>query len=154
MELTLTSRFRNAWNAFTNNRDPTRVYHHIGSGYSRRPDRPRFTRGNERSIITAVYNKIALDVAAINIQHVQLDADGRFIETIKSRLNECLTLEANIDQTHRAFIQDVVMSMFDEGCVAAVPVDTTLNPENQGSLVSLRKTAGSQRRQRCRRPDA
>lgn len=142
MELAITSRFKNAWNAFTNNRDPTRVYHPMGSGYSRRPDRPRFTRGNERSIITAVYNKIALDVAAINIQHVQLDGDGRFIETIKSRLNECLTLEANIDQTHRAFIQDVVMSMLDEGCVAIVPVDTTTDPTDTEAFDILTMRTG------------
>ena len=130
MELTLTSRLKNAWNAFTNNRDPTRNYQYIGPSYSRRPDRPRFTRGNERSIVTAMYNRIALDVAAIGIQHVQLDEDGRYIETLKTGLNNCLTLEANIDQTSRAFIQDVVMSMLDEGCVAIVPVDTSINPMN------------------------
>lgn len=128
MELNLPSRFRNAWNAFTNNRDPTHTNQYIGTSYSRRPDRPRFSRGNERSIITALYNRIALDVAAINIQHVQLDEDGRFIDVIKSGLNDCLTLEANIDQTSRAFIQDVVMSMLDEGCVAIVPVDTNTDP--------------------------
>lgn len=128
MELTLGSRFKNAWNAFTNNRDPTQTHQYIGQGYSRRPDRPRFSRGNERSIITALYNRIALDVAAINIQHVQLDKDGRFTDVVKSGLNDCLTLEANIDQTGRAFIQDVVMSMLDEGCVAIVPVDTTVDP--------------------------
>ena len=128
MELNLTSRFKHAWNAFTNNRDPTRAYQYIGSGYSRRPDRPRLSRGNERSIITALYNRIALDVAAINIQHVQLDENDRFISTVKSGLNNCLTLEANIDQTGRAFIQDVVMSMFDEGHVAIVPVDTDIDP--------------------------
>lgn len=128
MELSLPSRFKNAWNAFTNNRDPTRTYQYIGAGYSYRPDRPRFSRGNERSMITALYNRIALDVAAINIQHVQLDEDGRFVDIVKSGLNSCLTLEANIDQTSRAFIQDVVMSMLDEGCVAIVPVDTDVDP--------------------------
>lgn len=128
MELSLPSRFRNAWNAFTNNRDPTMRYQYIGTGYSRRPDRPRLSRGNERSIITALYNRIALDVAAINIQHVQLDEDGRFLNEIKSGLNNCLTLEANVDQTGRAFIQDVVMSMLDEGSVAIVPVDTDIDP--------------------------
>lgn len=130
MELTLTSRLKNAWNAFTNTRDPTRNYQYIGPSYSRRPDRPRFTRGNERSIVTAMFNRIALDVAAIGIQHVQLDDDGRYIETLKTGLNNCLTLEANIDQTSRAFIQDVVMSMLDEGCVAIVPVDTSVDPMN------------------------
>lgn len=134
MELTLTSRLKHAWNAFTNNRDPT--YHHrdIGPGYSRRPDRPRLSRGNERSMVTAIYNRIALDVAAIGIQHVQLDKDGRFISVVNSGLNDCLTLEANIDQTSRAFIQDVVLSMFDEGHVAIVPVDTSVNPNDTTSF--------------------
>lgn len=127
-------RLQHGWNAFINNRDPTVNYYHPTSGsYSYRPDRPRFSRGNERSIITAVYNRIALDVAAISILHVRLDENGRFIETINSGLNNCLTVEANIDQTGRAFIQDVVMSMLDEGCVAIVPVDTTLDPDLSGS---------------------
>ena len=117
MDLSLSSRFKNAWNAFRN-RAPTMMSQNIGSGYSYRPDRFRLTRGNERSIVTSVYNRIALDVAAINIQHVQLDDEGRFLNVIKSGLNECLSLEANLDQTGRAFIQDVVMSMMDEGCVA------------------------------------
>ena len=142
MELTLTSRFKNAWNAFTNNRDPTRTYQYIGQGYSRRPDRPRFTRTSERSIVTALYNRIALDVAAITIQHVKLDEDGRFIEPVKSKLNECLTLEANIDQTSRAFIQDVVMSMLDEGCVAIVPVDTDIDPTDTESFDILSMRTG------------
>lgn len=140
MEMTFGSRLKHAWNAFLN-RDPTASYYNnIGSGYSNRPDRPRFSRGNERSIVTSVYNRIALDVAAINIQHCRLDEDGRFISTINSNLNSCLNLEANIDQTGRAFIQDVVMSMFDEGCVAIVPVDTTLNPKVTGSydILSMR----------------
>lgn len=127
MEETIGSRLRNAWNAFFN-RDPTREFRDVGIGYSYRPDRPRFTRGNERSIVTSIYNRIALDVAAINIQHVRLDENGRFQSIIESGLNNCLSLEANIDQTGRAFIQDVVMSMFDEGCVAIVPVDTTRDP--------------------------
>lgn len=142
MELTLSSRFKNAWNAFTNNRDPTRTLQYIGQGYSRRPDRPRFSRGNERSIITALYNRMALDVSAINIQHVQLDEDGRFIDTIKSGLNECLTLSANIDQTGRAFIQDVVMSMFDEGSVAIVAVDTSVDPTDTESFDVLSMRTG------------
>lgn len=122
MENTFGSRIKHAWNAFVNNRSPTNVYY--GSGQSYRPDRVRFSRGNERSIITSLYNRIALDVAAISIRHVLLDENGRYIEDIDSGLNECLTIEANIDQTPRAFIQDVVMSMFDEGSVAIIPVDT------------------------------
>lgn len=121
------NRLQHGWNAFTNNRDPTLEYN-TGPGYYYRPDRPRFTRGNERSIVTSVYNRIALDVSAISIQHVRLDGNGRFSSVIESGLNNCLTLDANMDQTGRAFIQDVVMSMLDEGCVAIVPVDTTLDP--------------------------
>lgn len=132
MELQLTSRFKHAWNAFLN-RDPTVSYRDIGPGYSYRPDRFRLTRGNERSIITSVYNRIALDVAAINIQHVQLDDEGRFLSIIHSDLNNCLSVEANVDQTGRAFIQDVVMSMMDEGCIAIVPVDTDTSPDETGS---------------------
>lgn len=130
-DLTFVSRLKHGWNAFMN-RDPT-YNHAIGPSYSYRPDRPRFTRGNERSIVTSVFNRIALDVASITIQHCKLDENGRFLETVNSRLNNCLTLEANLDQTARAFIQDVVMSMFDEGCVAMVPVDTDLNPEMTGA---------------------
>lgn len=121
------NRLQHGWNAFVNARDPTLEYS-TGPGYYYRPDRPRFTRGNERSIVTSVYNRIALDVSAISIQHVRLDDNGRFSSVIESGLNNCLTLDANMDQTGRAFIQDVVMSMLDEGCVAIVPVDTTLDP--------------------------
>lgn len=121
------NRLQHGWNAFANARDPTLEYN-TGPGYYYRPDRPRFTRGNERSIVTSVYNRIALDVSAISIQHVRLDDNGRFSSVIESGLNNCLTLDANMDQTGRAFIQDVVMSMLDEGCVAIVPVDTTLDP--------------------------
>ena len=128
----LFSRLQHGWNAFVNNRDPTN-YRTFDVGYSYRQDRPRFTRGNERSIVTSVYNRIALDVAAINIQHCKLDKNGRFISSIDSKLNRCLNLEANLDQTGRAFIQDVVISMFDEGCVAIVPVDTNLDPNVTGS---------------------
>lgn len=128
MELPLTSRLKHAWNAFLN-RDPTFNYQNIGTSYSYRPDRFRLTRGNERSIVTSVYNRIALDVAAINIQHVQLDKEGRFLNVIPSDLNNCLSLQANLDQTGRAFIQDIVMSMMDEGCVAVVPVDTDDDPD-------------------------
>lgn len=132
MEMDIGSRLKHAWNAFMN-RDPTEADYDIGPAYYYRPDRPRLTRGNERSIVTAVYNRIALDVSDIDIRHVRLDPDGRYIEDIDSGLNNCLTVEANIDQTGKAFIQDVVMSMLDEGCVAIVPVYTTLNPKVTGS---------------------
>lgn len=141
MGITIGSRFKHAWNAFLT-RDPTTNYVNIGNGYSYRPDRPRLTRGNERSIITSVFNRIALDVAAISIQHVQLDADDRFLSTLTTGLNNCLTLEANVDQTARAFIQDTVMSMLDEGCVAIVPVDTDLDPENTNAYDILTMRTG------------
>ena len=132
-------RIQRGWNAFRN-RDPTTEYRDTGLGYAYRPDRVRFTRGNERSIVTSVYNRIALDVAAINIQHVQLDDNNRFTSVVESGLNSCLNLEANIDQTGRALVQDIVMSMFDEGCVAVVPVDTTQDPEITDSydILSMR----------------
>ena len=126
-------RLQHGWNAFLNNRDPTLRYQDIGMSYAYRPDRPRLTRGNERSIVTSVYNRIALDVAAISIQHCKLDENGRFTSIIDSKFNSCLNLEANIDQTGRAFMQDAVMSMLDEGCVALVPIDTTLDPKVTGS---------------------
>lgn len=115
------------------NRDPTGGYRDYGGGYSYRPDRPRLSRGNERSIVTSVYNRIALDAAAINFKHCKLDENDRFIEVINSGLHKCLTIEANVDQTGRAFMQDVVMSMLDEGSVAIVPIDTTFNPSKTGS---------------------
>ena len=138
MELALGNRLKHAFNAFMN-RDPT-YYRNIGSGYSIRPDRPRLSRGNERSIVTSIFNRIAIDVSSIDIKHCRLDDNGRFIEEIDSGLNNCLGLEANIDQTGRAFIQDIVMSMLDEGCVAIVPVDTTLNPKitNSYDILSMR----------------
>lgn len=126
------NRIQHAWNAFMN-RDPTSNWQSYGSGYSYRPDRKRLTRGNERSIVTSVYNRVAMDAAAIDIQHVRLDKDDRFLEVIQDGLNNCLTIEANLDQTGRAFIQDIVMSMLDEGSVAIVPVDTTLNLRNSTS---------------------
>lgn len=128
MEISFSSRLKHAWNAFRN-RDPTNNYQNIGNSYAYRPDRVRFTRGNERSIVTAVYNRISLDVASISIKHCRLDENDRFIEIIDSNMNRCLNIEANIDQTGRAFIQDVVMSMLDEGCVAIVPTETTLDPK-------------------------
>ena len=136
---TLTSRFKNAWSAFRN-RDPTMFYREPGMSYTYRPDRVRFSRGNERSIVTSVYNRIAMDVAAIDIKHCRLDEHGRYIQDIDSHLNECLTLEANIDQTARNFRQDVVMSMFDEGEVAIVPVEANGDPTLSTSfdVISMR----------------
>lgn len=128
MEQTFGSRLKHAWNAFFN-KDPTEQFLNIGPGYSSRPDRSKFSIGNDRSIITSIYNRIALDVASISIRHVQLDKNGRFVSTITSHLDNCLSLEANVDQTSRAFILDVVISMLDEGCVAIVPIDTTFNPK-------------------------
>lgn len=127
MDKPLSTRFKHVWNTFFN-RDPTDDFKDVTISYSYRPDRLRLTKGNERSIATSIFNRIALDVSSINIQHCKLDENGRYISPINSKLNNCLTLEANKDQTSRAFIQDVVMSMFDEGCVAIVPVDTTANP--------------------------
>lgn len=128
MEQSFGSRLKHAWNAFRS-RDPTAEFMDTGASYYYRPDRPRFTRGNERSITTSVLNRIALDVSAIDIRHVRLDENGRFLEEINSGLNNCLTLSANMDQTGRAFKQDIVMSMLDEGCVAIVPTDTTTDPK-------------------------
>lgn len=138
MEMSFGSRLRHAWNAFTGNVQMN--YRDLGMSYSYRADRPRMSRGNERSIVTSVYNRIALDVAALNVQHVRLDENGRFLSVIDDGLNNCLTLEANVDQTARSFIQDVVISMFDEGSVAIVPVDTTTDPNVSGSydIQSLR----------------
>ena len=141
MEESFGSRLKHAWNAFLN-RDPTNNFSGGGTSYFYRPDRPRFTRGNERSIVTAVYNRIALDVSAINIQHVRLDENNRFKETIESGLNTCLNLDANIDQTGRAFIQDVVMSMLDEGCVAIIPVETDIDPKVSDSYKILSMRTG------------
>ena len=131
--MAFTDRLQHAWNAFLN-RDPTYEFRDHGMISTYKPDRVRFTRGNERSIVTSVYNRIALDVSSIDINHAKLDENGRFKEVIQSGLNECLTINANIDQTGKAFIQDVVMSMMDEGCVAIVPVDTTTNPTITGSF--------------------
>ena len=129
MDNTLGSRLKHAWNAFTNNRDPTITYHDIGPGYSIRPDRPRFSRGNERTIVTSILNRIALDAASIDLVHCKLDDNGQFVENVNSKLHSCLTLSANIDQTGRAFRHDIYMSLLDEGCVAIVPVETTMNPK-------------------------
>ena len=132
MAISFGSRLRHAWNAFTN-KDPTEREWDIGPGYTYRPDRPRLTRGNERTIVTAVYNRIAIDCAAIDIRHVRVDDNKHYLEDINSGLNYCLSEEANIDQTGRAFIMDVVMSLLDEGSVAIVPVDTSINPSVSAS---------------------
>lgn len=128
----LLDRFKSAWNAFSN-REPTISYREVGPGYSYRPDRTRYSRGHEKTLISSIINRIAMDAAAINIHHIRLDKNERFKEIIKSGLNTCLTLEANIDQTGRAFRQDMIMSMLDEGCVAVVPIDTTMNPTKSDS---------------------
>lgn len=139
MELNISSRFKNAWNAFAN-KNPTSNNEPGYSGYYYRPDRIRLSRGNERSIITSVFNRIAIDVASIDIKHCKLDESKRFQDVIDSNLNNCLTLDANIDQTGRALIQDAVMSMFDEGSVAIVPVDTTrnINDTNSYDILTMR----------------
>ena len=129
----LLERLQHGWNAFSKNRDPTTNYNITYNGSYYRPDRPRLSRGNEKTIVTAILNRIALDVADLDFKHIQLDEDGRYEKDINSSLNDCLNLEANIDQSGKAFIQDITMSMFDEGCVAIVPVDTTLDPEVTGS---------------------
>lgn len=139
MELSIGERIKHAWNVLRN-KDPTTEFRNIGTSYAFRPDRPRFSRGNERSIVTSVYNRIALDVSAIDIRHVKTDDNGRYLRDINSGLNNCLTLEANRDQTGRAFVQDIVMSLLDEGCVALVPIDTTDNPSFTSSydILSMR----------------
>lgn len=131
-----TDRLKHAWDAFRN-RDPTS--YDYGISYSYRPDRVRFTRGNDRSILTSVLNRIAMDAAAIDIQHVRLDKNGRYKETIDSGLNQCLNVEANIDQSGRAFRQDIFASLLDEGCVAIVPVETSVDPKRGSySIDSMR----------------
>lgn len=135
-------RLAHAWNAFTSkDKDEQANFNpNIGMSYMYRPDRPRLRIGNERSMVTAIYNKIAIDVAQVNLYHARVDSNGTYLETIKSGLHNCLTVEANIDQTGRALIMDLVMSMFDEGVVAVVPIDTTLNPNvtNSYDILSLR----------------
>lgn len=130
--MAFSDRLIHAWNAFLN-KDPTPIYNYGEHISSYNPFRMRLTRGNERSIVVSVYNRIALDVASIDIMHAKLDDNGRFVEEMDTSLNECLTLSANMDQTAKAFIQDAVMSMMDEGCIAIVPVDTTINPNISGS---------------------
>lgn len=132
MELSISSRLKHAWNAFQMNRNPTYTNNYYGSSSSTRPDRMRFSRGNEKSMVTSIYNRIALDVSQLSFEHVQLDKDGRYSETKTTGLNTCLTLEANLDQTSRAFFQDAALSMFDEGSIALVPIDTNLDPNITG----------------------
>lgn len=127
----LFDRIQNAYNAFMS-REPT-YRHDLGASFGSRPDRMQFTRGNERSIVTAVYNRIGVDVAAISIRHVRTDDNNRYLGDIKSDLNNCLTLSANIDQTGRALIQDATQSMLDEGVVCIAPIDTDENPMNSDS---------------------
>ena len=141
MEVNIGNRLKHAWNAFLN-RDPTYYSRSLGTAYSLRPDRPRFSRGNERSIITAIFNRISLDVAGITIRHCRLDSNGRYLVDENSNLNNCLNLEANVDQTSRAFIQDVVMSMLDEGCVAIVPTDMKLDPSDTNTYDILKMRTG------------
>ena len=131
-ELSFGSRLKHAWNAFLN-RDPPRNFGGYAGGYSYRPDRVRLTRGNERTFVTSVYNRISMDCSAITIQHVRLDGNGRFDSVIESGLNNCLNLEANLDQTGRGLMQDIVMSMLDEGVVAVVPVETNFDPSQSDS---------------------
>lgn len=131
--MSIFDRLQHGWNAFMN-KDPTQGYQNSGSSYYYRPDRVRFSGGNERTIVTSVFNRIAIDAAAIDIKHVRLDDRGRYKEDMVSNLNECLTTEANLDQTGRAFLQDVYMSMFDEGCVAIVPVETASAPTKEGAI--------------------
>lgn len=135
-----TDRLKHAWNAFHGKQPLGFPYQNLGSSYGVRPDRPYLRLGGERTIIASIYNRIAVDVAAINIQHVRLDQNDRFLEEIHSGLDECLTVQANIDQSGRQFIEDVVISMLDEGCVALVPVDTDINPLNTNAydILSMR----------------
>lgn len=125
-------RLIHGWNAFMN-RDPTKDFDNFGDISIYQSYRPRFSRGNEKTIVTSIYNRIALDVSAIDFVHARLDENDRYLEQIPSGLNNCLSIEANIDQTGKELIQDIVISMFDEGCVAVVPIDTTINPTISGS---------------------
>jgi hypothetical protein len=145
MDININTRIKNAWNAFLN-RDPTPFGgpysgpNYGGYSYSNRPDRTRLTSGNDKSIVTSVYNRISMDSASINIKHIRLDENDRFIGTVDSGLNSCLSLEANMDQTGRAFLQDAVLSLLDEGCIALVPIDTIGNPmlSNSYDILSMR----------------
>lgn len=130
-----TERIKHAWNAFLNVDDEDRYFDYgegnVSYGGSR-PDRPRYSVSNERSIISSIYTRLSIDISSVQIRHVRLDEDERYKEDIKSGLNNCLTLEANIDQGARQFRQNIAMTLFDEGVAAIVPVDTTLNPVKTG----------------------
>lgn len=129
------ARLKHAWNAFLDQeeRSQTQAYsYNMGASYGSRPDRVRLRVANERSIITSIYTRIAIDTASVDIRHVRLDEAGRYRDEIKSGLNNCLSLEANIDQSNQAFFIDLILSMFDEGVIAVVPVDTSLSPEATG----------------------
>lgn len=141
MSESLSSRLKRAWNVFFN-KDPTPYSDFDNGGYSYRMDRTRLRPSNDKSMVTSLYNRIAMDVSAIDIKHVRLDDQGRYLETIDSGLNNCLSLEANIDQTYRAFVQDIVMSMFDEGNVAVVPIDTMGDPKKTNSYDILTMRTG------------
>lgn len=143
---TITQRIRSGWNAFIS-RDPTSISIPLseemsGFGYSSRPDRVRYTKGNQRSIVASIYNRISVDVASIKIEHAKLDKDGRYKERLSSGLNDCINVSANVDQTGRALIQDIVESMFDEGVVAVVPTDTNIDPIKTGSYDILELRTG------------
>ena len=142
----MTQRIRSGWNAFIG-RDPTATSIPLseemsGFGYSSRPDRVRYTKGNQRSIVASIYNRISVDVASIKIEHAKLDKDGRYKERLSSGLNDCINVSANVDQTGRALIQDIVESMFDEGVVAVVPTDTNIDPIKTGSYDILELRTG------------
>ena len=142
----MTQRIRSGWNAFIG-RDPTTTSIPLseemsGFGYSSRPDRVRYTKGNQRSIVASIYNRISVDVASIKIEHAKLDKDGRYKERLSSGLNDCINVSANVDQTGRALIQDIVESMFDEGVVAVVPTDTNIDPIKTGSYDILELRTG------------
>lgn len=138
MEMNIGSRLKHAWNAFLNRDPPGSRYY--GGGYSYRPDRMRFSRGSERTIINAIYNRIALDAASITINHVKLDENNRFDSIIDSGLNYCLNIEANADQTGRGLIQDIVMTFLEEGVAAVVPEKTNFDPRysNSYEIYSMR----------------
>lgn len=142
----MAQRIRSGWNAFIS-RDPTSTSIPLseemsGFGYSSRPDRVRYTKGNQRSIVASIYNRISVDVASIKIEHAKLDKDGRYKERLSSGLNDCINVSANVDQTGRALIQDIVESMFDEGVVAVVPTDTNIDPIKTGSYDILELRTG------------
>ena len=141
MNMSIGSRLQHAWNAFFN-RDPTGYDKSPGMSFSYRPDRPRLTRGNEKTIVNSIYNRIALDVSAVDIRHVRLDDNKRFLEEIDSGLNNCLSLEANIDQSSSDLIRDIVLSMLDEGVIAVVPVDTDIAPKGSGAFDILTMRTG------------